>query len=129
MKISGIKETCIYVADLDRTENFYSKILLLGIHSRVEGNHVFFRAGNAMLLCFLKGATEKQNSLPPHYAQGNLHFAFEAPADDYEKWKQRLTESGVNIEHEQLWKNNLKSCYFRDPDGHLAEILQPGIWE
>jgi catechol 2,3-dioxygenase-like lactoylglutathione lyase family enzyme len=129
MKFRGIRETCIYIEDLDRTEKFYHGILMLEKHSRVEGNHVFFRAGSSMLLCFLKGATNKQNHLPPHFAEGQLHFAFEAEKGDYDNWKKRLENAGILTEHEQIWKDGLKSFYFRDPDGHLAEILQPGIWD
>jgi catechol 2,3-dioxygenase-like lactoylglutathione lyase family enzyme len=129
MQIKSIKETCLYVADLNQTEHFYHGILNLQIHSRVEGNHIFFKAGKSMLLCFLNGATEKQHSLPPHFAKGQLHFAFEVKTEEYNAWKEKIAAAGIAIEHEQKWKNNLKSCYFRDPDGHLAEILQEGIWD
>jgi catechol 2,3-dioxygenase-like lactoylglutathione lyase family enzyme len=129
MKIKGIKETCLYIEDVDKTEAFYGGILGLELYVKKPGKLIFFRAGEQMLLCFVKGSTIGQSKLPPHYAQGSLHFAFEVSNEDYNLWKEKLLSHDIAIEHEQKWKNNLESFYFRDPDGHLAEILQEGVWD
>ena len=129
MEINRIKETCLYISDLEKSIQFYHGIMGLKIYSKIRGSHVFFKAGESMLLCFLKGVTENQSKLPPHFAIGQIHFAFEVPAKDYDNWKNVLKKKGIPIEHEQDWKNNLKSFYFRDPDEHLVEILQAGIWD
>ncbi|MDQ3193310.1 MAG: VOC family protein [Bacteroidota bacterium] len=129
MKINQIKETCLYIENLEKTESFYNEIIGLKTHSKAEGKHVFFRAGESMLLCFLKGVTNKQSNLPPHFANGQIHYAFEVDVNEYENCKKKVLSFGIKIEHEQEWKNNLKSFYFRDPDMHLIEILQMGIWD
>jgi hypothetical protein len=36
---------------------------------------------------------------------------------------------GIDIEHEQEWPGNFKSFYFRDPDKHLLEVVQTGMWD
>ena len=51
MKISGIKETCIYVSDLLRTKNFYGEALGLPVISIVEDRHIFFVP--AIRYCFV----------------------------------------------------------------------------
>jgi catechol 2,3-dioxygenase-like lactoylglutathione lyase family enzyme len=126
---TGIKETCIYIRDIDETKKFYEGRLGLSVYGIVEGSHIFFRAGNSMLLCFIKGAAAQQNNLPPHDASGQIHFALEVETGNYEICKRELISKGVSIEHEHNWGNSIKSFYFRDPDGHLVEVVEPGLWE
>ena len=129
MQISSIKENCLYVHDLDRTTSFYHHILQLPLISFVEGRHVFFREGDSVLLCFLPEVTKNEKTLPPHYAFGPQHLAFEVPHEEYRRWKERLKTHQIRVIHEQHWRDNLYSMYFYDPDGHTLEILPPGIWE
>ncbi len=127
-KLNKIKETCIYVSDLEATKYFYHHILELSIISIKLGRHIFFKVGDDVLLCFIPETTKNEGTLPPHFAYGQQHFAFECPKDKYEYWKDRLTKNSITIEHEATWKNGLKSIYFRDPDNHSVEIVMPGIW-
>jgi catechol 2,3-dioxygenase-like lactoylglutathione lyase family enzyme len=129
MNFISIKETCIYVEDLERTKDFYSNKLGLPLISFVNGRHVFFRAGNSVLLCFLSSATEKEKELPPHGAYGVIHFAFEISKEEYPSALQQIKDSGIEILHQHSWRNNLQSFYFHDPDGHLVEIIEQGLWE
>ena len=130
MNIVKIKETCLYVQDLDRTEAFYHQKLGFPVIGKVAGRHVFFRAGTSVLLCFIAEVTREDTKLPPHFGTGNLHLAFEVKEEEYQEWKRKITEAGISILHEQMWKRGRHSFYFRDPDGHLLEILpENGIWE
>jgi len=128
MEITRIKETCIYVKDVEVTRDFYEKILNLPVISLVPGRHTFFKVNDGVLLCFNPEVTKAEKKLPPHFAFGKQHLAFEVPLQDYENWKRNLTEKGIVITHEETWKNNLPSFYFEDPDGHVLEIVVPGIW-
>lgn len=129
MRISRIKETCLYVADLQATRDFYEGIMGLECFALREGRHAFFRAGESVLLCFISEATKEETNLPPHYGSGKLHFAFECPPEEYEEWKDRMQNAGVEIIHEQEWGEGIRSFYFHDPDGHVAEIVVPGLWD
>jgi catechol 2,3-dioxygenase-like lactoylglutathione lyase family enzyme len=129
MKFKQIKETSIYVTNLHSSENFYSGLLGLEIIAHVENRHIFFRAGTSVLLCFISESTKNETTLPYHYASGKIHFAFEVAKEDYEKSKTEITSKGINIEHEHEWKEGVRSFYFRDPDGHLLEIVPSGMWE
>ena len=124
-----IKETCLYVSDLDKTQSFYQHKLGLPVISKVAHRHIFFRAGSSVLLCFLPEVTRYEKNLPPHFAHGKQHIAFETTAGDYEEWKNLVLEKGIAVTHEQEWKDGLKSFYFEDPDGHVLEIVPAGIWE
>jgi predicted lactoylglutathione lyase len=50
------------------------------------------------------------------------------PAPTYDGWKAALLKKGVEITHEQKWKEGIYSFYFEDPDGHVIEIVPPGLW-
>ncbi len=129
IKIASIKETCIYVKDLKQTRNFYHSKLGLPIISLVEDRHIFFRAGNSVLLCFITETTMEENILPPHGATGIVHFAFEVNPTHYDEALQTIRDLDIPIQHEQTWKGNLRSFYFSDPDNNLVEIIEAGVWD
>lgn len=128
MQITQIKETCLYVRDLDITEQFYAVTMGFKLIGKHEGRNVFFRCGSSVLLCFLPEVTAIEEVLPSHYASGKIHIAFEVQPEDYDAWKLKLRALDIEIVHEQSWDNRLKSFYFRDPDGHLLEIVPEGVW-
>jgi catechol 2,3-dioxygenase-like lactoylglutathione lyase family enzyme len=129
MKLRQIKETCIYVNDLEQTQIFYQRVLDLPLIGKKPGRHVFFRAGTSVLLCFIPEASSRESELPPHFAKGPAHLAFEVGLTEYEDWKQKVKLAGIEIIHEQSWAERFLSFYFHDPDGHLLEIVQEGMWE
>jgi len=129
MNIKQIKETCIYMQDLDRARDFYHVLLGLPVISHVADKHIFFRAGNSVLLCFNPEDSRNKKSPPPHFTEGKYHFAFEVDPADYAKEKQSLISKGIKITDEVEWKNGLKSCYFEDPVGNVLEIVPAGVWD
>jgi catechol 2,3-dioxygenase-like lactoylglutathione lyase family enzyme len=129
MNFLHIKETCIYIHDIDRTRDFYHGKLGLEVILSEAEKHIFFRAGSSVLLCFISSYTKTQESTPPHGASGNVHFAFEINGNEYAEAKNEVIQKGIIIEHEHEWKDKLQSFYFRDPDGNLVEIAQKGIWD
>ncbi|WP_192823607.1 VOC family protein [Rufibacter sp. LB8] len=129
MEFTQIKETCLYVQDLAKTTSFYNGTLGLPVIGEAPDRFVFFKAGTSVLLCFNAQKTRENKELPPHFGQGQLHFALECKTEEYARWKAKLRQANVPIEHEQTWPHQRKSFYFRDPDQHLVEIVMPGIWE
>ncbi len=129
MKFTQIKETCLYVSNLERTRTFYADRLGLEVISFVEGSHVFFRAGSSVLLCFLPDVSREKNSPPPHYGSGKLHLAFEAPDGHYEALLRAVKERNIDVYHHETWARGTRSFYFDDPDGHVLEILECGVWD
>jgi catechol 2,3-dioxygenase-like lactoylglutathione lyase family enzyme len=129
LDFTQIKETCLYIDDLDTAQRFYGDGLGMPVISKVEGRHIFFRVGASVLLCFIPEVTRKEQNLPPHFAKGKQHIAFEVPLEQYAAWKEKLHKLGIPITHEQDWGKNRTSIYFEDPFGHVLEILPPGIWD
>lgn len=129
MEIKQIKETSLYVHNLELIRHFYEDKLGFPVISKVENRHVFFRVGSSVLLCFIPESTRTETTLPPHFGGGNQHIAFEIAAEEYTKWQENLKAKKVEIIHEQEWKNGLQSFYFSDPENNLLEIVPEGIWD
>ncbi|SRR5690606_8771125 len=132
MKINKIVETCIYSSNLDSMKNFYTGILGLPLIEEEQGKLIFLKAGKSMLLVFNPDRTSVSNDqLPTHGAAtppSCIHFAMEIEDADYQRWKELLVKNKVAIEKEVSWKDGVKSLYFRDPAGNLAELITPGEW-
>ncbi|MEK6782779.1 MAG: VOC family protein [Bacteroidota bacterium] len=129
MKISNIKETCIYYRDLEKAKAFYHTLLELPIISYVKEKHIFFRAGSSVLLCFNPEDSRLKKSPPAHYSEGKYHFAFEVTHEEYEKHKQEILSKGIAIIDKVIWETGQESFYFEDPVGNVLEIIPEGIWE
>jgi catechol 2,3-dioxygenase-like lactoylglutathione lyase family enzyme len=131
---AAILESALYVGDLDAAEAFYRDVLGLGLITRVDGRHVFFRCGEGVLLLFSAEATEippapdARLPVPPHGARGPGHLCFAASAEEIETWRARLAGQGVAIEADFEWPNGGRSIYFRDPSGNSLEFAEPRIW-
>ncbi len=129
LSFGHIKETCLYIKDLDKAEAFYHHKLGLPLVSKEPDRHIFFRAGSSMLLCFIADNTRNETRFPAHFGEGKQHMAFGVPLKDYETWKSRFIELGIDITHEHTWSSDLKSFYFEDPDGNVLEVVPDELWD
>jgi catechol 2,3-dioxygenase-like lactoylglutathione lyase family enzyme len=129
MRAREILETCVYAADLDAAERFYSTVLGLERIARVEGRHVFFRCGGRVFLVFNPEATAEGSHVPGHGSTGPGHACFAVTADELDGWRAHLAEAGVEIEQEHEWPGGGRSIYFRDPAGNSIELGTPSIWK
>src|SRR5262245_61103477 len=129
-----VLETCIYAADLDAAERFYTSVLGLEVIARQPGRHVFFRCGQGVFLVFNPDQTaipmtmEGGIVLPLHGAHGPGHMAFAVAEAELPAWRDRLHEGGVAVEVEVTWPNGGRSLYFRDPAGNSIELATPRLW-
>ena len=130
MKFIKIKETCLYVRDLEQIKEFYNEILELPIINYEPKKHIFFRLGSSVLLCFNPEDSRQKVSPPGHYGGGKQHIAFEVPMANYEKAKAEIIAKGIKVIDEVEWKGEVKSFYFEDPAGNILEIVpDKGIWD
>ncbi len=127
-KISFVKETGIYIDDLEAAEKFYHDLLGLDILTKKEGRHIFFTVGDTILLVFNKAATLSDNFLPPHGAEGIVHFALEIEPDDADRWRRYLEDNDIKILKEASFGDGV-SLYFHDPGGNLVELITRGSWD
>ena len=130
----NVLESALYADNLEETAAFYLDVLGLEEITRVDGRHVFFRAGGSVVLLFKPSATEQPPApdarlpVPPHGARGPGHLCFAGSAEEIEDWAEKLRSSGVEIEADFHWPQGGRSIYFRDPSGNSIEIAEPRIW-
>jgi catechol-2,3-dioxygenase len=126
--VNGILETSLYVESAARSAEFYRRVfgfepLEPAEPLNDETRLCPMRAGErSVLLLFRKGAT------PDTSAVGAIHIAFAIARSDLASWEGWLAEQGISIEQRKTWKYGAEALYFRDPDGHLLEIVTPGVW-
>jgi len=132
--INGVIETILYVDDLRRAVKFYAEVLglkpMVGDQDRFQS---FDSGAGRVLLLFKRGGTIEPTPvpggvIPPHDGAGPHHIAFAITAGDYDAWRARLKTRGIAIESETQWERGGRSIFFRDRDGHLLELVTPGIW-
>ena len=81
------------------------------------------RAGDrSVLLLFKKGATADTKP------SGAIHVAFGISRSELPAWEAWLSQQEITIELRKTWKYGGEALYFRDPDGHLLEVVTPGVW-
>ena len=132
-QLTGIVETALYVDDLERARTFYQQLLGLSQLTSDARFIAFDVGGRSVLLLFRRGATLETvhlpgGTIPPHDGSGPVHVAFAIAAAELAAWEKRLGEHNVAIEGRTDWPRGGRSVYFRDPDGHLLELVTPGVW-
>jgi catechol 2,3-dioxygenase-like lactoylglutathione lyase family enzyme len=130
---STIVETCLHVADLNRSRKFYSDLFGYSVMNSDERFCAFDVGHGQVLLLFLRGSDPEGTvlpfgTIPAHGTSGQAHLGFGVPAASLPAWRERLEKKSISIESSLTWPGGGTSIYFRDPDGHLLELLTPGVW-
>ncbi len=132
-RLNRIIETALYVDDIERARDFYETTLGLKPILTTRTLFAYDVGGASVLLLFQRGQSlqtqvSANGSIPPHDGHGPLHICFAVDADELAAWETQLERHGVAIEGRMRWKRGGSSLYFRDPDGHLLELMTPGNW-
>jgi catechol 2,3-dioxygenase-like lactoylglutathione lyase family enzyme len=129
-RVNGILETSLYVESAARSTEFYQRVFGFEAIDLDPGEKLddatrlcALRAGDRdVLLLFKKGATAGTDFT------GSIHIAFGIARSDLASWEKWLAEQRIRIEFRKTWKYGAEALYFRDPDGHLLEVVTPGVW-
>jgi catechol 2,3-dioxygenase-like lactoylglutathione lyase family enzyme len=129
MEFLRIKETCLYIRDLEEAKKFYHGTLGLPVINYQEGKHLFLRVGQSVLLLFNPEDSRQKTSPPAHYGGGKQHFAFEVNTKTFENLKHEMMGKGIRIIDVVTWHSGKQSFYFNDPEGNVLEVLpEEGVW-
>ncbi|MCK8784880.1 VOC family protein [Roseomonas sp. NAR14] len=132
-RLSGVLETSLYVADLDRARAFYQD--LFGLEEFMHDGRMCalgVPGGQVLLLFRLGGSAEPSptpfGTIPAHDGRGVQHLCFAIPYTALGEWEAHLARRGIAVESRLAWPQGGTSLYFRDPDGHSLEVATPGLW-
>lgn len=132
-RLGRVLETSLYVDQMEPAVKFYER--LFGFPKLVCDDRfcAFNVSDQQVLLLFRKHGTMEPVTIPggvipPHDGEGTTHLAFTIPLDSEAEWAEHLRAHDVAIESRVEWPRGGFSLYFRDPDGHLLELVSPGCW-
>jgi catechol 2,3-dioxygenase-like lactoylglutathione lyase family enzyme len=132
-ELTGVLETALTVDDVARSIRFYHGLFGFEPMDADDQFGSLNILGRQVLLLFRKGTSAEPKRrpggvIPGHDASGTTHLAFAIPAAAFNAWQARLAAQGVPVESVFQWERGGRSLYFRDPDGHLLELVTPGCW-
>lgn len=133
-RVKGLLESALYVSDLDRAVEFYREVFGFDVLTRDRRICAMSVEGRQVLLLMKRGDSAADveipgGTIPGSDARGQIHVAFAVSDGSLEAWREWLDERGVDVESTVQWSRGGSSLYFRDPDGHLLELVSPGCWE
>ena len=133
-KILGIDHVAFNVQDLDKSLEFYTKVIGLKITEREPskpGIEYFLDCG-ASLLGVIQAKNLENSHLFANEGLGANHFSFRVHSNDFEAMIALLEEHQVTIEFAKKRPKSW-SLYFYDPDGNKLEAtawpLEDGVAE
>ena len=119
IRVTGVSELVLEVADLERAERFYAGVLGLPVVERwPEREAVWVLAGERTRI----GLWRPQIGLAGGRGGVHVHFAMHLGEDDYEPALERLREHGCDAEQVRLENGRGMAAYVTDPDGHVVEL-------
>ena len=132
-RVTHVLETSLYVADLDRAQDFYQRLFGFEAFLRDERMCALGIPGHQVLLLFRHGGSTQPSrtpfgEIPPHDGHGTLHLCFAIAEANLSTWSDRLATFAITVESRLRWPAGGTSLYFRDPDGHSLELATPGLW-
>ena len=120
MKLKELNHVAIQVADVERSRDFYGRVLQLLPLPRPAFNFpgAWFRLGEVQELHIIGNRTT-----PVHSASRGDHFAL--LVDDLDEWEQYFVASNVAFQARQIRPDRAYQIFLKDPDGHTIELCTP----
>lgn len=123
MKLHGIDHVALSVRDLEKSLEFYTKVLGLKITEREyskPGIEYFLDCGTS-LIGLIQGSEAEGKHLLQDGGLGGNHVSFRVDAKDFDWMVEEIKHLGITVtfhkKREKSW-----SLYFLDPDGNKLEI-------
>lgn len=117
----GIRHIALRVRDLQRSLDFYARLLGMRIDWRPDTENAYLTSGSDNLALHQIPAVRD----PASDSLGLDHFGFIVSKPEHvDQWADRLEAEGVPLTQKaKTHRDGARSIYFRDPDGNLIQIL------
>ena len=123
IRIQKLDHFAIYVTDLSRSENFYSKFLGMEVHNRIGTEQVLLKCGDTLLALFSKPDLKTPvEPGAPNDPFGRVHFAVDLSSEDFNSARIEFENAEIPMSRLIDWGDH-KCFYITDPDGNLIELV------
>jgi catechol 2,3-dioxygenase-like lactoylglutathione lyase family enzyme len=121
---NGLRHLALKVRDLDAMKRFYVDLLGFSVDWEPDGDNVYLTSGSDNLaLHRVQPMPDARASVSPLDHLGLVVTA----AADVDRWAAFLEDSGKTLEAKpRTHRDGARSCYLRDPDGNLIQIIHLG---
>ena len=115
--VVGLRHVALRVRDVRAAREFYASLFGMRVVWEPDARNVYLSSGDDNL------ALHEEPGATPGGALDHLGFVVATPADVYAA-ADALRARGVSLVHEPaVHRDGSVSCYCRDPDGNLVQIL------
>lgn len=120
----GIRHVALKVRDIRRSVEFYSVLLKMRVEWQPDPKNVYLTSGNDNLALHEIEAPSEVLEVSTSLT-GLDHFGFMVSSpQEVDKWAHELEAGGIQlVQQPQTHRDGARSIYFRDPDGHLIQLL------
>ncbi len=123
MKTTQLNHVAIHVADVEKSCEFYERVLQLERIPRPAFNFpgAWYRLGGDQELHIIGERDE-----PTHSHNRGNHYAL--MVDDMDAWEAFFQEQGIEYAPRRVRPDGAFQIYVTDPDGHYVELCtEPGL--
>lgn len=120
MKFQELNHVALHVEDVEKSCEFYEKVLQLRAIPRPAFKFpgAWYQLGEVQELHLIGERDEPVQS----HSRGN-HYAL--LVDDMDEWEAYFTENGIDYEPRRTRPDGAFQIYVSDPDGHSIELCTP----
>lgn len=118
----GLRHLALRVRDVQRSLDFYTKVLALWVDWQPDDRNVYLTSGSDNLA--LHQCDETADCILPA-GVGLDHFGFlVSRPEEVDEWAVRLVAQGIPLtQGPTIHRDGSRSLYFQDPDGYLIQLL------
>jgi catechol 2,3-dioxygenase-like lactoylglutathione lyase family enzyme len=115
---AGLRHLALHARQLEAMKRFYVDVLGFEVEWEPDADNVYLSSGIDNLALHRSEA-----AAGPTGALDHLGLIVRAPAD-VDRWAEFLESRGVVLEQmPRTHRDGARSCYFRDPDGNVVQII------
>jgi catechol 2,3-dioxygenase-like lactoylglutathione lyase family enzyme len=124
---NGLRHLALKVRDLEAMKRFYVDVLGFSPDWEPDADNVYLTSGTDNLALHRAAPASTRASAEERASSLDHLGLVVAAAADVDRWAAFLEDRGVTLDaRPRTHRDGARSCYFRDPDGNLIQIIHLG---